>query len=65
MAKFNFLAPRVKPTELEPIDISRVRTRATAHDPYENLRGRDYTKARGLGITQRAIAVSKSVKDVQ
>lgn len=45
MAKFNFLTHRAKPTEVPETNFL-VRTRATAKDPYEGLRGRDYINAR-------------------
>jgi hypothetical protein len=44
MANFNFLAPRATPTEIKAKPA--IRTRATAKDRYDGLRGHAYIAAR-------------------
>lgn len=50
--KFNFLDHKSQPTELPDNDFLKVRTRASAVDKFEGLKGKDYITARGLGISQ-------------
>lgn len=50
-AKFNFLTHRTQPNEL-PEKNFLARTRATAIDQFDGLKGRDYINARNLGKLQ-------------
>ncbi len=55
MGNFNFLRNRIKPTDLEPVDLGAVRTRATGIDAFAGLRGHAYAKARGLGLAVKPV----------
>lgn len=62
MGNFNFLMNRIKPTELEPVDLGPVRTRATGLDAFAGLRGHAYTKARGLGLMTKPVQTPALLK---